>query len=236
MKEIVFIREVEPRITKRKNGRKQTTKRGLYKCHCGKEFISFINNIPKVKGCGCGQPFRHGYGKCSENLTWLSMKNRCYDKNASGYNHYGGRGITVCDRWLEHEGFKNFIEDMGMKPTAKHSLDRINVNNAYCKENCRWATQEEQSNNRRNNIVLTYNNDSKNLLEWSKIVGISTELLRARYKHGWSIKDILTIPKNGKRIEEIDYKIVEELRILRSLPKLKTQRELLYKYLKKEFE
>lgn len=82
-----------------------------------------------------------------EYISWQSMKQRCYNKNAHGYEHYGGRGIVVCEKWLE--AFHNFLQDMGLRPTDKHSLDRIDVNAGYCPENCRWATQKTQQNNKR---------------------------------------------------------------------------------------
>lgn len=76
--------------------------------------------------------------------TWKGMKLRCYNKNVFSYPFYGGRGITVCARWLEHGiGFKNFMEDMGPKPTPAHTLDRIDPDGNYCKENCRWLLGAE---------------------------------------------------------------------------------------------
>ena len=84
-----------------------------------------------------------------EYTNWANMCYRCtYPKNPR-YQHYGGRGIKVCDRWREKEGFKNFLDDMGHKPTAQHSIDRINVNGNYEPSNCRWATPLQQAITRR---------------------------------------------------------------------------------------
>ena len=93
--------------------------------------------------------------RTSEWRTWNSIQRRCYDKNEKSYKNYGGRGISVCARWLEC--FENFYADMGPKPTPKHSIDRINNNGNYEPSNCRWATAMEQGENRRDCIAVVYN-------------------------------------------------------------------------------
>lgn len=89
---------------------------------------------------------KHGQYGSVEYQTWADMKVRCLNPNNKRYADYGGRGITVCKRWLS---FENFLADMGTRPSNQHSLDRIDNDKGYFKENCRWATRQEQNGNRR---------------------------------------------------------------------------------------
>ena len=130
------------------------------KCDCG--------NIKSVRGsrlksgttksCGCYQiettiqrSKTHGMSKTKTYKSWSGAKRRCYNKNTSDYVYYGGRGITVCSRWLN--SFENFLEDMGKTPDKK-TLDRIDSNKNYCKKNCRWATVKQQNRNKNNNHLV----------------------------------------------------------------------------------
>jgi hypothetical protein len=92
---------------------------------------------------------KHGLANTRIYGVWSNMKNRCYNPSYPKYKNWGGRGIRVCESWLD---FSNFYADMGDAPVGM-SIDRIDVNGDYCKENCRWATQKEQQNNRRNNVL-----------------------------------------------------------------------------------
>lgn len=138
----------------------QTRKlRWLCQCDCGKTKLVFGNNLRRgnTKSCGCLQKeitvdrsTKHGHtNKTAVSGTyhsWREMKSRCYNPKRKFYKHYGGRGITVCDRWLE--SFDNFLADMGERPNGK-SIDRIDTNGNYEPNNCRWATQTQQIHNRR---------------------------------------------------------------------------------------
>ena len=122
-------------------------------CKCGKkDYIeqSFIVGGKSKRCRSCAAPkhkFKPGISKTVEYNSYKNMLDRCFNKEHKSYHYYGGRGITVCDSWKE--SFDNFIKDMGLKPTKRHSLDRIDNNGNYCKENCRWITQSEQCKNKR---------------------------------------------------------------------------------------
>ena len=139
----------------------------------------------------------HRMTKTPEYKAWDSMKQRCFNPNHKRYSDWGGRGIKVCDRWKNSS--ENFLADMGLKPTPKHSLDRIDNDGDYCPENCRWATKAEQENNRRNNKpLITIGNETYTIAQWAKKMSISEFVIHTRLKMGWSEYDAVMTPINGK--------------------------------------
>lgn len=112
-----------------------------------------------------------------EYISWRSMKERCYG-NRKQYQSYKDRNITVCDEW--RNDYNRFLNDMGVKPSSKHTLDRIDNSKGYYKENCRWATKSEQAANRSSNLLFEYMGERLILSEWSHKLGISYDLLRLR--------------------------------------------------------
>lgn len=127
-----------------------------------------------------------------EYKTWVWMKSRCQNMKAGNYKYYGGRGITVCARWSV---FDNFLHDMGKKPEGM-SLDRIDNDGNYHPDNCRWATQQEQTRNTRMSKFLTYKGETKNISQWSQETGISTYCINTRLLKGLSLDEVF-LPTNN---------------------------------------
>lgn len=143
---LTFLEEVTPRYTKAN----KKVSIGLFKCDCGKLKSIVISSVKrgKTKSCGCLQgQLKHGKYRTKEYNTWNSMIQRCTNPNHRHFNHYGGRGIKVCHRWLE--SFENFYEDMGECVDSSLTLDRVDVDGDYTKENCRWVNWSVQNRNKR---------------------------------------------------------------------------------------
>lgn len=169
----------------------------LCKCDCGKEVIVRANYLRSghTKSCGCLQSekasqakIKHGQNRrgrvTPEYLCWREMKARCTTTAHPSYHRYGGRGISVCDRWIEN--FENFYADMGPKPSPNHSIDRYpnNATGNYEPNNCRWSTDEQQCNNRRSNRWLQYNLVEMTLSQWANYFGITHGAIYNHFKKG----------------------------------------------------
>lgn len=123
--------------------------------------------------------------------SWTAMKARCGDVNHPAFHRYGGRGISVCERWLV---FENFLEDMGERP-AGATLERKQNNLGYSKENCRWATRKEQARNTCSNRYLSFNGERLTVGDWAVKLGFSKNTINERIKRGWSLERALSQPK-----------------------------------------
>ena len=182
----------------------------LCQCDCGTKKEVYGNSLlnGKSKSCGCKI---NKYKDISRRLIkiYYHMIDRCYNINDNDYKNYGARGIKVCNEW--RNDINNFISDMndsyikhinkfGEKDTT---LDRIDVNGNYCKENCRWATIIEQANNRRNNCFITYRNETHTIAEWSKITGIKACTIAKRYKEGKALEQIFYHPLKYEEEQKI---------------------------------
>ena len=134
----------------------------------------------------------HGQSRTPEYNCWKAMKSRCYNVNHYAYSRYGGKGVIVCKRWIDSP--VKFISDMGRKPGKEYSIDRLDNNGDYTPDNCRWATAQEQTDNRVNTRKITLNGLTKTYTEWSKIYNIKWCTLYARIERGWNPLSALTTP------------------------------------------
>lgn len=169
------------------------------KCECGTLKTIHANTLRNgdSKSCGClrdeiarAKQTTHGMRGTRTYDTWRGIKGRCLNKDDKAYLDYGGRGVTVCDHWLK---FENFFADMGVRPEGL-TIDRKDNDGDYTPENCRWATQKEQCNNRRNNRIIEYNGEKKTLTAWAEFIGIGWSTLHQRLEKGWSVERALTTP------------------------------------------
>ncbi len=174
----------------------------LCRCSCGTELpvrsVSLRQGISR--SCGClkaevASTFHRKHGKTGtpEYKAWTHMIERCENPNTKKYHNHGGRGIKVCKQW--RESFVAFLEDMGPRPSSKHSLDRFpGMNGDYQPGNCRWATSQEQCRNMRKNVRLTLKDATKTLPEWADLLGIDKGTIKSRLRAGWSVEQALTTP------------------------------------------
>lgn len=154
-------------------------------CECGNKGVwtAAALRYGNVSSCGClgaearlASNITHGMKKSKEYRTWRNMKSRCYLISSKDYVHYGLRGISVCDRWVD--SFENFFADMGSAPSLEYSIDRIDPNGNYSPENCKWSTKAEQSRNTRNALLF----DGKPLAQIAEETGINYFTLYYRLK------------------------------------------------------
>jgi hypothetical protein len=149
----------------------------------------------------------HDY--CSpEYNAWRAMFERCNNPRHKDYSRYGGRGISVCQRWIE--SFENFLADIGLRPSKQHSLDRFpnNETGDYEPSNCRWATREQQNANRRDNVFLEYKGERRHIREWAKIYGINVFTFWQRVvRNKWPIEKAINEPirKSGRGVSVKPY-------------------------------
>ncbi len=166
-------------------------------CKCGTEHEVAGSDLRKGAATQCRTCSKSTHGQAFvgavsvEYTTWLSMKARCYNPRNKRYANYGGAGIRVCDRWLN--SFENFYADMGDRPEGT-SIDRIESHMGYSPENCRWATQTQQQNNRTNNHLVVYDNQTMSISEAAERYNINPHTLQRRISKGWDVERALTQP------------------------------------------
>ena len=134
----------------------------------------------------------HGLRFTREYAAWNNINDRCRNKNNKDFRHYGGRGIKN-----KYKDITDFIDDVGFRPSDKHSIDRINNDSHYQRGNCQWTLQRDQLRNYRRNIHITYNGKTQCLTDWANEVGINYDTLRYRIKAGWGYEKALTMTPWG---------------------------------------
>ncbi len=164
-------------------------------CECGSIVVVQLPNLRNgnTTSCGCARN-KHGMSRSPTYKTWEDMIGRCLRPSSTHYARYGGRGITVCERW---RSFSHFLEDMGEKPDGL-TLERIDNDKGYFNDNCRWATRHEQARNRCDTRTLTCRGETMCLTDWAARLGIHPTALEARLKNGWTIESALTTPSLGR--------------------------------------
>jgi len=169
-------------------------------CECGNVVLALASNLNNGKKARCKEcwqetmkgnkrHYKHGYGGMSEYKSWQMMLYRCYNEKGKDYQDYGGRGIIVCDRWLE--SFENFLEDMGLKPGPKYSVERKDTNGNYSPENCKWATMTEQHHNKRSNVWIEAYGKRMIVADWARLLRISSTQIKYWFDKGHSIPWII---------------------------------------------
>ena len=169
-------------------------------CDCGCKVSVPLGHLRSgnTRSCGClykdyvEARSSKAYCKTLTFKSWQAAKTRCYNPNTKDYANYGGRGIRMCKRW--RDSFLYFLEDMGQRPSKKHSLDRIDSNGNYESKNCRWATAREQRLNTSAVHLVTYNGITKCITDWSRDLGGCPQLVIARIKRGWTPEAAVSTP------------------------------------------
>lgn len=189
-----------PRVGARYNQwtliRRVNTDKWEARCTCGtaREVWVFGLLRGRSKSCGCATfCAANRRTQPGEYTTWRSMNNRCRYPSDGGYARYGGRGITVCDRWRK---FQNFFDDMGPRPLGT-SIDRIDNAKGYTPDNCRWSTWQEQMANRRpkkSKIMLTYCGKTRSISDWVRVKNLSFSTIYSRWRLNWSVPRIFSTP------------------------------------------
>lgn len=180
-------------------GRRKRRTLWLCRCKCGAvlevEQYNLRNGLSK--SCGCRRRSRgvetsttHGWSKHPICATWHAMIARCHKPANTSYKYYGARGISVCQRW--RDSLNDFVVDMGLPPTRRHSIERIDNDGDYEPSNCRWALPAEQSRNNRRTRLITFRGKTQCMKDWAEEMGLGYACLISRLRNGWSIERALT--------------------------------------------
>ena len=183
------------------------TRTWLCKCECGNEveIREMAIKTGRTKSCGClrstvtiQRETIHGGTHTRLHRIWCGIKSRCNNANRKCYEYYGGKGIRLCDEWLNFENFREWSFNNGYADNL--TIDRIDANGNYEPSNCRWVDVLTQMNNTTRNVKLTYNNETHSLAEWARILNVKYSALKGRYNLGWNVEDMFERPyKTGSK-------------------------------------
>lgn len=188
--------------------------RWRFTCDCGNEnYIARLDQVKRglIESCGCLRNERaatrcrlrikHGHSRkgdrSTEYVSWRNMLGRCTDPNNERYPQYGGRGITVCERWLN--SFPTFLADMGPKPDSSYTIGRLDNDGNYELSNCRWETPTQQNRNRSNCRFVSYDGRSMTIAEACELTGIPRNVVDGRLRNGWAPERAVTEPVKSRR-------------------------------------
>lgn len=194
-------------------------------CSCGKEVNVRGTHLRNGNSKSCGHDryknaviasrlvsIKHGMEGSPTYISWKSMKERCLKAYHKSHDRY--KDVEICQEWID--SFESFLADMGKRPDGT-SLDRIDNEKGYFKENCRWATGKQQCRNKRNNRIIDYNGQSKTIAEWSEITGVPHDTLCFRIKSGWSVERALFQPvkkqSNNRHMITVKNRYGESVRV-----------------------
>lgn len=182
----------------KKIGKKNRSNIWLCRCKCGNEVECYQNNLERgtSTSCGCLRSYYakqnrncHGESRTILYKKWSSIKSRCYNPNAKGYENYGGRGIKMCGEWLKFWNFREWSYTNGYKDGL--TIERKDVDGDYCPENCEWITSLEQQSNKRVNTFIEYGGKKQTAAQWARELGIGKDTITYRVRVGWTAEECL---------------------------------------------
>ncbi len=191
------------------------------RCECGT--VRAVRESRLLSGaysCGCSNVTARQLHKLNgiaprprnvERNIWRDMIRRCTDPRDSSYQRYGGRGIGVCDRWLQ--SFEAFVGDVGPRPSKAHSIERVDNNGNYEPSNVKWGTCFEQNRNRRDNRIITINGTPRTFSDWCSAYGIRKATVESRLRHGWTEQQAFTVPPGRVGVNSRKLGLLSERRV-----------------------
>ncbi|HUR56047.1 MAG TPA: hypothetical protein VMZ71_18060 [Gemmataceae bacterium] len=199
-------------------GRKREGVKPLFRCECAcgnKDYrvspYNLLYHDRPDSGCGCiasermaamnVERTKHGLAHSPEYKIWAAIIQRCTNTHAQKYADYGGRGITVCARWLE--SFENFYADMGPRPLPHLTIERRENDLGYSPENCGWDTRKVQANNRRNTIWITARGRKQTISAWAAELGVPYAVIARRQRKGWDDERIISTPLTDRERDSV---------------------------------